>query len=115
MDTFTPVAPGVASITTDLCIGAAFGGTLVTPTCAGGTAALNVFHDGISPQLSDSTTFSDVADLGWRNTIELNANGASADFGSFTNDTVVSPEPATWLLMTSGLLAIRSARRRLLR
>lgn len=115
MDTFTPVAPGVASITTDLCIGAAFGGTLVTPTCAGGTATLNVFHDGISPQLSDSTTFSDVADLGVRNTIELNANGASADFRSFTNDTVVSPEPATWLLMTSGLLAIRSARRRLLR
>lgn len=110
LDASSPVFPGLASITTDLCVGAAFTGT----SCLfpGVPDAVQVFHNGIVTQLVDSTTFTPVALLGVLNTIELQANGASADFDSVTNTVTIVPEPATFLLIGSGLLCSRLLRRR---
>jgi hypothetical protein len=112
LHTETPVFPGLASITTALCIGAPFGGTLLLPTCAAIPASVTVFHNGTTFDLTDSVSFSPVADLGVRNTITLAANGASADFTSLTNTVQAIPEPTTLLLMGSALLGLGSSRRR---
>jgi hypothetical protein len=108
----TPVFPGLVTITTDLCIGAPFGGTLLAPTCAGTLASLSVFHNGIAFDVSDAISFSPVANVGVRNTIALSANGASADFTSFSNSAQVMPEPATLTLLGPALVALRLFRRR---
>ena len=106
----SPVFPGLVSITTDLCLGAAFTGTSCVP--AGVSDAVQVFHNGIVAQLTDSTAFMPLAVLGVLNTIDLQANGASADFDSLTNTVTIVPEPATWLLIGSGVLGSRLLRRR---
>ena len=110
LDVSSPVFPGLVSITTELCLGAAFTGT----SCLfpGVTDAVEVFHNGIVAQLVDSTTFMPLALVGVLNTIDLQANGASADFASVTNTVTIVPEPATWLLIGSGLLCSRLLRRR---
>jgi hypothetical protein len=107
METFTPVAPGIADIDTQLCIGAPF-----TPACAGTPAVLNVFHAGTTSDLFDSVAFgSAVADVGVRNAISLTANGASADFDNFSN-TLRVPEPAALWLIALGVVGRTLARRR---
>jgi hypothetical protein len=110
--TETPVFPGLASVTTGLCVGAPFGGTLLLPTCAGTPASVTVFHNGTTSDLTDFVSFSPVADLGVRNTITLAANGASANFTSLANTAQVIPEPATLLLLGSAFVALGSPRRR---
>jgi hypothetical protein len=109
LDVSSPVFPGLASITTDLCLGAAFTGT----SCLfpGASDAVQVFHNGIVAQLTDSTTFMPLALVGVLNTVDLQANGASADFESVTNTVTIVPEPATWFLIGSGLLCSRLLRR----
>jgi len=110
--TNTPVFPGLATVTTDLCINAPFGGTILVPTCAGTPASLSVFHNGTSFTLTDSTTFAPTADLGVRNTVTLTANGASASITGFANSSQVTPEPMTILLLGSGLAGLIASRAR---
>jgi hypothetical protein len=106
MEAFTPVFPGVATIATSLCIAAPF-----TPACAGTPGLVSVFHAGTTFDLFDSLGFgSAVADVGVRNIISLTANGASADFSSFSN-TLAVPEPAALWLLAVGIAGARLARR----
>jgi hypothetical protein len=100
----SPTFPGLVSITTDLCLGAAFTGT--SCLAPGVPDSVNVFHNGVTTQLFDATAFAPLAVLGVLNTIDLQANGANADFDSFTNTTVLVPEPAGALLIASGLLGL---------
>jgi len=117
--TNTPVFPGLATVTTNLCIGAPFGGTILVPTCGGISSSVSVFHNGTTFSLTDSTIFSAVADLGVRNTVTLNANGASSSITGFANVSQVTPEPMTVFLLGSGLAGLiasrAKARRRSLR
>ena len=113
METETPVFPGLASITTDLCVGRPFvEGSCLPP---GMLASMNVFHNGMAFRLRDSVTFaSPQADIGVRNFISLLGNGTgSADFTRLTNGVVVVPEPATWILVGTGLAGGLWRRRRL--
>ncbi len=135
LNTSSPVAPGVASISTNLCIGGPFapssssfarGASL--PGCgqtAGSppsfSAALNVFDDGVTKQLFDTTGDFDPANFAdVQNMIQLSANGASADFNHFSNsleylpdthDTHI-PEPASYGLIGGGLLVLWLAGKR---
>lgn len=92
--------PALVKITTDGCVGAAFIGT----SCPAFIDTVTVSDDGITPVLFDKVTFPPmpVPVLGIRNTIDLEGNGASATFDSFTNE-VTTPEPATWVIMCACL------------
>ena len=103
--TNTPIAPGIVSITTNLCLTAPFAGAV----CPGSTASVTVFHDGVTSQPFDSVAFPPVPPvnvLGVRNEISLQANGALADFSSLTNSVGFVPEPGSWLTAASALAAI---------
>jgi hypothetical protein len=100
------VAPGLAKVTTFGCENAAFGGTLAAPTCATTVHTVTVFDDGISPVLFDIYTFSpplSPGNLGMHDKIEIDANGATSNFESFTNELVFIPEPST---LTGGLFGL---------
>jgi hypothetical protein len=102
------VAPALAKVTTSGCENAAFGGTLAAPTCGTTVQTVTVFDDGISPVLFDIHTFSpplSPGNLGMYNKIEIDANGASSSFKSFTNALNV-PEPST---LTGGLIGLAIA------
>jgi len=124
------VPPGSAQVTTSLCLGAAFTGTV----CPLSTALLTVSDDGISPMLTDAVSFASVTTLGVLDTLLLNGGGSSespgvstdnavlggsADITGFSNDVTLVPEPATWVIAACGLLALawrpRSGRRSRLR
>jgi hypothetical protein len=119
MDTSTPVAPGVATVTTALCVGAFLDPGCDPPgvplTVTPFATTLNVSHNGITPNLLDSTSFGGaVAALEVHNTIALAANGASADINGVENVTV--PEPVLFGLLAAGAIArVLVRRRRMLR
>ena len=99
LNTSTPVFPGLAKITTDACEDAAFSGSI----CGTTTATVVVSHDGITPHLTDTVFFSPpVGILGIRNDILLEANGASSEFSSFSNQLTL-PEPSS---LVEGLTAL---------
>jgi hypothetical protein len=102
----SPVAPGTADITTDLCVNSLFGD--VTPCAAGGTfLSLNVFHHGTptDKKLFDQVMFPGTNLVDVRNTITLAANGATSQIDGFGNVTGL-PEPGAYVLAGSGLLAL---------
>jgi len=106
LNTSTPVAPGVAKITTDACRDAAFVGNLCSTT----VDSILVSHNGITPNLVAAVNYSPpIGTIGIRNLIELDANGASSQFDSFSN-TVFVPEPGSWLLVLVGLLWVAGRR-----
>jgi hypothetical protein len=80
MDAFSPVAPGTATITVDLCAG-----DLFANSCANGSGAfLRVAHFGTSAILFDTVQFpTPVNMVDVRVTIELAANGASSQIDGF--------------------------------
>src|SRR5262249_763713 len=77
--------------------------------------SVNVFDMGTTAQLTGSTVIDQGLLLGVRNDIALNANGASADFNSFTNTAILVPEPRAWLLAGFGLLVNALKRKSLVR
>jgi hypothetical protein len=103
MNTSTPVFPGFAQITTDMCLDAAF---TPGPTCSTSTASMLVSHNGITANTTAITNFSPtIGTLGVRNTILLDTTGgpgASSQFDSLEN-TLFVPEPST---LVSGLAAL---------
>ena len=114
----TPVPPGTATVTTDLCNGQIFGGALC-PTTASPTNVLKVFSDGIpadaiplaySPLVPQPDVNPGI--IGVFNLLDLEANGQSSEITGFADD-LVTPEPATWLLVMAAGVAL--ARRRLRR
>ena len=105
LNTSTPVAPGIAKITTDACRDAAFVGAV----CGTTIDTLVVSHDGITPSLINSVNYSPtIGTIGIRNTIELDTNGASSQFDSFGN-VVFVPEPsaAFGMLCACGAMLLR--------
>ena len=104
--THSPVFPGIAKVTTKLCAGSTFGALCPPPT-----NTLTVFHDGVSPQLTDVTYFSPVTLIGTQSFINLDANGASANMDGFVTS-VFAPEPGTVGLFATGLVGLVLRRRR---
>jgi len=83
----SPVFPGKVQINSTACLGSNF------PCGINPTASVQVSDDGVTLALRDIQYFSTVSLMGVIDTIDLHANGASADFqsyGSFIN----IPEPA---------------------
>lgn len=132
LDTSSPIFPGIASITTELCVGGHFPQITLDARVLQGigcvsepgslttfAATLNVFDNGRDRKLFDTTgTFQPVNFIDVENTILLAANGSKADFNNFSNsahyipDTLV-PEPASCGLIGGGLLILwRMSRRR---
>jgi hypothetical protein len=127
MSTFTPVAPGQALITTDLCIDSAFlDGPFTNTNCDGTFAQQSLFHKGLpNPVLTASTSFAKTAVLDVHTTITLQANGASADIKGVVTTSVAEPEeggnageipePSTGFLVVSGAVLAALGKRRLSR
>ena len=106
-----PVAPGVSSITILACENAFFT-TGVCPTKP--ATALLIDNPGEQERILNATIIfpPGVTTLGMEDTISLAGNGTgSADITSFS-DTVVTPEPATFLLVPAGAGVLFAWRRR---
>lgn len=111
-----PTPPGISSITSVQCLGAAFSGS----TCPASTITQTTSDNGVTASLTDIKLFAPVGILGDRTTITLDAHlGGKADITSFTELAIV-PEPAAASLAGAGMLlfcvarvnAVRTKRRR---
>jgi hypothetical protein len=109
LETFTPVAPGEVDVLTNVCTSSG--------TCPPGTiASLYVYHDGYSSDPHDAVSFPLTNYLAVSNLINLQANGATADFSSLSNQVNIVPqavpESASLVFTVSGVLALAMGRRR---
>jgi hypothetical protein len=108
--TQTPTFPGLASITSMKCTGSSFSGI----DCPGTLITQNVFHNGTTFSLMDIRTFAPTDIVGVRTTIDLQANGANANFTSFSDSAHTTPEPASAILVFAAIaLGLLSGRKRL--
>lgn len=107
LSTQSPVAPGVASISEEACIGAGFIGAL----CPAGTPmSLDVFDNGVTSSLGAFLEFAPVGVVGITTTISLDASqGGSADFENFTGSATVVPEPSSGVMAIGGILFLLSS------
>lgn len=133
LDTFTPVAPGYATVTTDVCVGGQFleafdinlilsNGPLDENGCESpirfpNTFRLQVFHNGTDrdKKLFDSVRFTEKTNIvDVRTVLELNANGASSEIAGFRTRAGIeeTPEPGTIGLGAAGLLLLVYLRKR---
>jgi hypothetical protein len=104
----SPVAPGTATITTTGCLDAPF----IAGICGTSTVSSTVYHfGGVNTHLTDTVSFAPISSMGIRAVIDLQANGASADFTSFRSS-VLTPEPSYALPVAAALaLWLRRFRR----
>ncbi|MCC7156603.1 MAG: PEP-CTERM sorting domain-containing protein [Bryobacterales bacterium] len=107
METFTPKNGGKASVTTELCIGAAFSNPAKDNSCKGTLLKLFVFYDssGTIPifQLKDRVNFDAAGIVGVRSLLSLDAKVGTSDIGAYANTSFVLPEPSTAILVLAGL------------
>jgi hypothetical protein len=104
-----PTPPGMSSITSVECFGAAFIGSI----CPTSTITQMVSDNGITPSLTDVQLFAPFSIVGDRSTITLDAHlGGTADIISFTQLAIVVPEPATAWFAGAGLVLLFTVRRR---
>jgi hypothetical protein len=97
-----PVAPGFASLNTNLCLGVLFSGA----SCSGTPAALSVLDTGPGSTLTADTSFSPVGIVDTQSLLTLNAvSGGNSQIANFSAS-VFTPEPAGAALSALGLVAI---------
>jgi hypothetical protein len=111
MFAFSPVFPGFAQVTADLCVGNPFAGSVCNPPGTPHTLVVN--HNGIVFNSTAAVAFPPTFIVGVRDTIELDANGASSNFSSFENRSTLVPEPGTLLLISATALILLPRRLRL--
>lgn len=104
MFAFSPVFPGFAQVTSDLCVGNPFAGSVCNSP--GTLHTLVVNDNGIVFNSTAAVAFPPAFIVGVRDTIELDANGASSSFSSFENRSTLIPEPSTALLVICGPLLL---------
>lgn len=114
---FSPVAPGNARVTVDVCPdGSFFMGGCLTSTGFTPVLTTELFHNGgtVCDVCKGTLDFDPVSRLSVRVTIDLNTlQGGTSDIDGFrTNVSVVTPEPAAWVLGGAGLALIGLLRRR---
>ena len=106
------IPPGSVSVTTNICLGTVFPPSGI---CPGPNATLTVSDNGISPMLTASVSFQPVTIFGIRETIQLDAHGATAGFTTVNNVFELVPEPQSGLLCAIVLLGMLGWHRNLFR
>ena len=110
MDTATPIAPGSAVANQYVCVSGS-----LSDSCSTGTLVqLLTFHFGQSWSLTSSSQFPSANQANVQIDLRLEANSASADISSLSSSFGLAPvpEPATFILVASGLFGLSLSWRR---